>query len=95
MTPLAWPKNQASAHRPKKPPPHAWLFFFQKKWISDMLFSLIIFQNIMDETSFVRQITHNHLVQTLIIFNGQKKVTKKVRVQVLRPYKFKFQLVLT
>jgi len=31
MTPLAWPKNQASAHRPKKPPPHAWLFFFSKK----------------------------------------------------------------
>ena len=31
MTPLAWPKNQASAHRPKKPPLHAWLFFFKKK----------------------------------------------------------------
>jgi len=26
MTPLAWPKIQASAHGPKKPPPHAWLF---------------------------------------------------------------------
>lgn len=86
MTPLAWPKNQASAHRPKKPPPHAWLLFFlKKKWISDMLFSLIFFQNIMDETSFVGQIMHNLLVQTSIIFNGQKKVTKKVGVQVLRP----------
>jgi hypothetical protein len=60
-------------------------FFFFKKRISDMLFSLIFFQNIMDETSFVEQIMHNLLVQTSIIFNGQKKVTKKVRVQVLRP----------